>query len=60
MTDQKPEAEATPRRPTDEEILEELRQSRGDTTGRPSEQEPLPPHYSGSRSSKRTEQYGKE
>jgi hypothetical protein len=33
------------RRPTEAEVLEELRRSRGEGVDRPSESEPPPPHY---------------
>ena len=59
MTDQQSDMKPTPRRPVDEDMLEELRRSRGDKMQRPSEQEPPPPHYSGSRADSRAGQYGK-
>ena len=34
-----------PRRPTEAEVVEELRRSRGEGGERPSEGEPPPPHY---------------
>jgi len=34
-----------PRRPTEAEVVEELRRSRGEGGDRPSEGEPPPPHY---------------
>jgi len=58
MTDQQSDMKPAPLRPMDEGMLEELRRSRGDKMRRPSEQEPPPPHYSGSRANSRTRQYG--
>ena len=38
-------ARREPRRPTEAEVVEELRRSRGEGVDRPSEGEPPPPHY---------------
>ena len=60
MPEPKSEGERTPRAPTREELLEELRRSRGEAADRPSEQEPPPPHYGRSGSGSSVGRHGEE